>query len=166
MRLPYPLLLAAGCNGARSGPSRGRRNAPFGDPAAQRARVPVRPRITAPGSRRAEVGRRRHPRPSGVGRERGRHGGRHGALTVRRRLARLAPGLDERRPAHTPRYSNRPKRPIAELTPVPIGGRLGDLPDVLASLPPLGNDAADFAADIDRAREELGASGVGDPWAS
>lgn len=37
-----------------------------------------------------------------------------------------------------------------------MGGRLGDLPDLLASLPSLGDDAADFAADIDRAREELG----------
>jgi prevent-host-death family protein len=45
-------------------------------------------------------------------------------------------------------------RPVAELTPVPIGGRLGDLPDLLASLPSLGDDAASFAADVDRAREE------------
>lgn len=57
-------------------------------------------------------------------------------------------------------------RPVAELAPVPIGGRLGDLPDLLASLPSLGDDAADFAADVDRAREELGEPGVRDPWAS
>lgn len=57
-------------------------------------------------------------------------------------------------------------RPVAELTPVPIGGRLGDLAEVLASLPSLGSDAADFAADVDRAREELGEPGMRDPWAS
>lgn len=38
------------------------------------------------------------------------------------------------------------------LTPVRIGRRLGDLPDLLASLPSLGDDAADFADDVDRAR--------------
>jgi antitoxin (DNA-binding transcriptional repressor) of toxin-antitoxin stability system len=57
-------------------------------------------------------------------------------------------------------------RPVAELAPVPIGGRLGDLPDMLASLPSLGDAAAELAADLDRAREELGVSGVRDPWAS
>jgi hypothetical protein len=54
-------------------------------------------------------------------------------------------------------------RPVGEITPLPIGRRLGDLPDLLASLPSLGVDAADFAADVDRAREELGQSRVPDP---
>lgn len=35
---------------------------------------------------------------------------------------------------------------------MPIGRRLGDLPDLLASLPSLGDDDADFADDVDRAR--------------
>jgi hypothetical protein len=37
------------------------------------------------------------------------------------------------------------------------------LPDLLASLPSLGDDAADFAHDVDRARQELGESGCATP---
>lgn len=40
-------------------------------------------------------------------------------------------------------------KPIAHLSPVPSGGRLGDLPALLASLPRLTeNDAREFADDL------------------
>lgn len=46
---------------------------------------------------------------------------------------------------------------VAELTPVPSGTRLGDLPTLLASLPRLGEDEAEaFDKDLARARTELG----------
>ena len=51
----------------------------------------------------------------------------------------------------------RGKRLVAELTPIPRGRSLGELPDLLASLPHLTlEDAAHFAADLDCARDELG----------
>lgn len=47
--------------------------------------------------------------------------------------------------------------PVAELSPVPTGTRLGDLPALLRSLPRLdGEEAESFEADVDRARRELG----------
>ncbi len=61
----------------------------------------------------------------------------------------------------------RGNRVVAELRPVPVGRRLGDLPDVLASLPRLApGDAEAFARDIDEARAELGTVEVQDPWES
>jgi antitoxin (DNA-binding transcriptional repressor) of toxin-antitoxin stability system len=61
----------------------------------------------------------------------------------------------------------RGKRPVAELRPVPSGKRLGELPELLASLPHLsGEDVEGLAADLEQAREELARSPVRDPWAS
>jgi antitoxin (DNA-binding transcriptional repressor) of toxin-antitoxin stability system len=58
-------------------------------------------------------------------------------------------------------------KPVAELSPVPSGGRLGELPSVLDSLPRLDEADADaFARDLERFREELGADGPQDPWES
>jgi len=58
-------------------------------------------------------------------------------------------------------------KPVAELTPVPSGTRLGDLPSLMASLPRLSADDAEaFAEDLARAREEAGASSPRDPWDS
>lgn len=58
-------------------------------------------------------------------------------------------------------------KPVAELSPVPAGTRLGDLPGILASLPHLGEeDAAAFAEALDRARDDLEAHPPRDPWAS
>lgn len=56
-------------------------------------------------------------------------------------------------------------RPMAELRPLPSGRRLGDLPGLLAGLPRL-DDADAFAEDIERARTELLAVEVRDPWQS
>jgi antitoxin (DNA-binding transcriptional repressor) of toxin-antitoxin stability system len=56
-------------------------------------------------------------------------------------------------------------RPVAELRPLPVGQRLGELPGLLRSLPRL-DDAEAFAADIDAARDELARRGVSDPWRS
>ncbi len=57
--------------------------------------------------------------------------------------------------------------PVAELVPVPRGMRLADLPELLASLPHLGEvDATAFAADLDDARDALRDVAVRDPWAS
>ena len=45
------------------------------------------------------------------------------------------------------------RKPVAELRPVPTGRLLGELEDVLRSLPALNAaEAADFAADIEEAR--------------
>ncbi|CAN5700936.1 hypothetical protein BH23GEM9_BH23GEM9_19970 [soil metagenome] len=58
-------------------------------------------------------------------------------------------------------------KPVAELTPVPRGGRLGDLPALLAALPRLEpTDAGAFADDLDRAREDLARRPPQDPWDS
>jgi len=58
-------------------------------------------------------------------------------------------------------------RPVAELTPLPSGTRLGDLPDLLESLPRLSPDEAEaFAGDLERARDELLEHEPRDPWAS
>jgi antitoxin (DNA-binding transcriptional repressor) of toxin-antitoxin stability system len=59
----------------------------------------------------------------------------------------------------------RGSKPVAELRPLPAGKRLGDLPGLLASLPRL-DDAAEFAADLDAAREELSHGELVDPWRS
>ena len=57
-------------------------------------------------------------------------------------------------------------RAVAELSPVPSGVRLGDLPAILASLPRLEEDEVNaFLADLDAARHELGPDDR-DPWAS
>jgi antitoxin (DNA-binding transcriptional repressor) of toxin-antitoxin stability system len=59
----------------------------------------------------------------------------------------------------------RGNKPIAELRPLPVGKRLAELPALLASLPHLSStEAAQFAADLTAAREELARVEVHDPW--
>jgi len=59
------------------------------------------------------------------------------------------------------------KKPVAEPRPIPPGRKLGDLPEIFASLPRLGDEeAAAFGADIDAARKELGPTPDYDPWES
>lgn len=61
----------------------------------------------------------------------------------------------------------RGNKPVAELSPVIAGRRLGDLPYLLASLPSLGGSGArEFADDIAAARSEISNASVRDPWAS
>lgn len=61
----------------------------------------------------------------------------------------------------------RGNKPVAELAPVVAGRRLGDLPYLLDSLPPLGEDEArDLADDIASARKDLSSAPIRDPWAS
>ncbi len=61
----------------------------------------------------------------------------------------------------------RGNKPVAELRPVPSGGRLGELPELLASLPRLSpDDASALAEDIETARSELSEQPLHDPWAS
>lgn len=58
-------------------------------------------------------------------------------------------------------------KPVAELSPVPSGTRLAELPALLDSLPRLGEeDSADFARDLERYRKELEAEAPRDPWES
>ncbi|MFO7893336.1 MAG: type II toxin-antitoxin system Phd/YefM family antitoxin [Longimicrobiales bacterium] len=57
-------------------------------------------------------------------------------------------------------------KPVAELSPVPTGTRLRDLPALLESLPRLDPDETDaFAEDITEARAELNVPPE-DPWGS
>jgi antitoxin (DNA-binding transcriptional repressor) of toxin-antitoxin stability system len=59
------------------------------------------------------------------------------------------------------------RKPVAELRPVPAGRLLGELEDVLRSLPALNEtEAADFAADIEEARARLPREVLRDPWQS
>ena len=61
----------------------------------------------------------------------------------------------------------RGRRPIAELRPVPVGRRLGDLPSLLASLPHLTErETKAFAKDLNAARQTLSEEEMRDPWAS
>ena len=61
----------------------------------------------------------------------------------------------------------RGNKPVAELRPMPVGRRLGELPGLLDSLPHLSAADADaFAADLEVARDELGRTEVHDPWPS
>lgn len=58
-------------------------------------------------------------------------------------------------------------RPVAELRPVPRGRRLGDLPELLRSLPHLSpRDVAAFSKDVETARTRLASEEPRDPWAS
>ncbi len=58
-------------------------------------------------------------------------------------------------------------KPVALISPVPTGTRLGDLPALLDSLPELSaDDARAFAADLDRARAELNTLPPEDRWES
>jgi antitoxin (DNA-binding transcriptional repressor) of toxin-antitoxin stability system len=57
-------------------------------------------------------------------------------------------------------------RSVAELRPLPLGRRLGDLPDLIDSLPHLSaKEASEFAADIDSARDSLPGD-ISNPWES
>lgn len=61
----------------------------------------------------------------------------------------------------------RGKKAVAELRPVPSGKRLGELPELLASLPRLGTDEAErLAVDLDRVRADLQDLPLHDPWES
>jgi len=58
-------------------------------------------------------------------------------------------------------------RPVALLVPAPQAGRLGDLPDLLATMPALGReDAEAFARDMESASRGLRPVAEGDPWES
>jgi antitoxin (DNA-binding transcriptional repressor) of toxin-antitoxin stability system len=58
-------------------------------------------------------------------------------------------------------------RPVAELSPLPAGRRLGELPEILDALPGLAKgDGEAFARDLEDARRELGAHALEDPWES
>jgi antitoxin (DNA-binding transcriptional repressor) of toxin-antitoxin stability system len=61
----------------------------------------------------------------------------------------------------------RGNKPLAELRPLPTGGRLAELPSLLASLPRLSlSEATEFGADLAAAQAELGQAQVGDAWQS
>jgi len=61
----------------------------------------------------------------------------------------------------------RGRRAVAEIGPVPEGKRLGELPDVLASLPRLPEDEARrFAEDLSVALSQFSELPPRDPWRS
>ncbi len=56
-------------------------------------------------------------------------------------------------------------QPVAELRPVTPVRRLGELPELLASLPHLSPEELDsFESDLEEARNELSRLAVRDPW--
>lgn len=56
---------------------------------------------------------------------------------------------------------------VAELRPAPRGKTLGELPDLLNSLPHLSRSEADeFAEDISKARSLISKEKLRDPWES
>jgi antitoxin (DNA-binding transcriptional repressor) of toxin-antitoxin stability system len=58
-------------------------------------------------------------------------------------------------------------RPVAELSPVPMGTRLGDLPSLLRSLPRLSeSDAVELAAELECARRDVEGEPPEDRWES
>ena len=58
-------------------------------------------------------------------------------------------------------------RPVARLVPVPQAGRLGDLPQLLATVPGLGRENAEtFAGDMENASDGLPPVAEGGPWES
>jgi antitoxin (DNA-binding transcriptional repressor) of toxin-antitoxin stability system len=61
----------------------------------------------------------------------------------------------------------RGKKVVAELRPAPAGKRLGELPDLLRSLPHLSETEADaFAEDLSKARSAISKEKLRDPWES
>ena len=61
----------------------------------------------------------------------------------------------------------RGSKPVAELRPVRSGGRLSELPALIASLPRLSPEEAEaFEKDLEDARAELRALPQHDPWES
>lgn len=58
-------------------------------------------------------------------------------------------------------------RPVARLVPVPQAGRLGDLSELMANVPRLGQEEAEaFARDMEDASDGLPPLAEGDPWES
>jgi antitoxin (DNA-binding transcriptional repressor) of toxin-antitoxin stability system len=58
-------------------------------------------------------------------------------------------------------------RRVAQLVPVPEGRRLGELPDILETIPRLeAEDAEAFARELDLARDELPRISGEGPWGS
>ena len=58
-------------------------------------------------------------------------------------------------------------KPVAELSPVPSGLRLTELPALLDSLPRLGEEEAEaFGHDLEQSRSELAGVQLRDPWGS
>jgi len=56
---------------------------------------------------------------------------------------------------------------IAEIRPLPVGRKLGDLPGILESLPHLSEREAEaFGKEISEARAELSREGLRDRWES
>ncbi|HET6361356.1 MAG TPA: hypothetical protein VFH11_04800 [Gemmatimonadota bacterium] len=58
-------------------------------------------------------------------------------------------------------------RPVAEVSPPPLGRQLRELPQMMADLPHLSpEDAAAFAVDIETARAQLARIRIEDRWDS
>jgi antitoxin (DNA-binding transcriptional repressor) of toxin-antitoxin stability system len=62
---------------------------------------------------------------------------------------------------------NRGGKAVAELRPLPKGTRLGDLPEILASLPRLSEtEMKAYADDLRKIRESVAEEDHRDPWES
>ncbi len=61
----------------------------------------------------------------------------------------------------------RGKKPLAELRPAPRGKRLGELAELLKSLPRLSREeATGFLADLNKGKRRLAKGGMKSPWGS
>ena len=62
-------------------------------------------------------------------------------------------------------HVTRGNKAVVELNPLPGGRSLGDLPDLIESLPKLTLDEAkSFTDDLDIARREMSTEPISDPW--
>ena len=58
-------------------------------------------------------------------------------------------------------------KPVARMIPVPQAGRLGELPEIMASIPELGPEEAEaMAQDLAEALADLPSPTEADPWVS
>lgn len=88
-------------------------------------------------------------------------------LTVTEAVRRFSEYVNRVAYRHESFVLRRGAKAVAELRPVPAGARLGDLPALLRSLPPLDPvETKDFLADVRKARTSLPRKPPRDPWAS
>jgi len=88
-------------------------------------------------------------------------------LTVTEAVRRFSDCINRVAYRHESFILRKGNKPVAELRPVPTGRRLGDLPQLLRSVPHLPPaDVGIYEKDVDGARTALVAETLRDPWDS